>query len=744
MTLRKRYLRNIKGNRSFALCTVALTALVVVLFVGFNDNGRKYRDELNKFYDDTNVEDAQFTTATEISEDEIADLEDMYDVDLELQRYIDIEQDGHTIRIMEDTRKINRYCLCSGEDVTSDNEILLNSGYLSFNDIKIGDEIDLEGNVYTITGTFQRPDYLFMIKETSDTYAMREEFGIARVTEDRFEELSEDIGITGSYYSIVYNKDNADEVRKAVNEDYVLTSYLAATSNSRINTPQDEVEETVNMMSLTIVMFVIFIAVIVSVVIGRKIRSDRRQIGVLLALGYRKTALALHYTFYGIVPGLVGSILGIILSFIYSDDLAQLFFEKIEPVPATFGIRPAAAVISLTVPAVLYTIAVLIEALKIMRTDVITMISGRGHANGRNRLRLKKSKLSLVTKYRLRQIAGKPGRSVIVVIGMAFAGVLCSFCMVCIDSMDSYCKNTIDKIGSFEYEYFLSDIRTGTPEEGVAILGKQFEVKDRRDLLMLMGIDDPKYINLEDPDGNKIEFDEDHCYLTSMASLAFNVEKGDTISFIDPITLDEYSLEITDIVENDSQSAIYCSRERAAEVLDIPEDVFNIVMSDKELDISEDEVVKTISKGSLADQINEVKSGMEDLIGIINAFAIVIGVIVVYMMVNLMISESSSTISMLKVLGYRNGEINKMITNVYHVLVPISIVLSIVLGVMFTKATFDANVAVYRTYIMTLIYPGSVVKIALLIILSYAISLFLLKGKASRVDLIESLKDNRE
>jgi hypothetical protein len=76
--------------------------------------------------------------------------------------------------------------------------------------------------------------------------------------------------------------------------------------------------------------------------------------------------------------------------------------------------------------------------------------------------------------------------------------------------------------------------------------------------------------------------------------------------------------------------------------------------------------------------------------------------------------------------------------------VPISIVLSIVLGVMFTKATFDANVAVYRTYIKTLIYPGSVVKIALLIILSYAISLFLLKGKASRVDLIESLKDNRE
>jgi hypothetical protein len=52
-----------------------------------------------------------------------------------------------------------------------------------------------------------------------------------------------------------------------------------------------------------------------------------------------------------------------------------------------------------------------------------------------------------------------------------------------------------------------------------------------------------------------------------MASLAFDKEKGDTVTIVDPITLDEYNITVTDIVKNDSQAAIYCSRENAAEIL---------------------------------------------------------------------------------------------------------------------------------------------------------------------------------
>ena len=130
---------------------------------------------------------------------------------------------------------------------------------------------------------------------------------------------------------------------------------------------------------------------------------------------------------------------------------------------------------------------------------------------------MKKSRFSVKTKFKLRQIFGKPGRSIIVVIGLAFGGMLYAFCLSCIDSMDAYVKHTVDQIGTFNYEYFLKTPELGEPEKGNAILGVSYEVKGREDILMLLGIDSPDMINFKDTDGNQLEYKEDHYYITSMA-----------------------------------------------------------------------------------------------------------------------------------------------------------------------------------------------------------------------------------
>ena len=110
--------------------------------------------------------------------------------------------------------------------------------------------------------------------------------------------------------------------------------------------------------------------------------------------------------------------------------------------------------------------------------------------------------------------------------------------------MDSYVNNTVGQIGSFEYEYFLKVPETGKPDTGSAILGSTFEVKDRDDMIMLLGID--------------------------------------------------YTVKISDVIENDSQSAIYCSRNNSTELLDMPEDLYNIIMSEEAIDIDEEKLAKTV------------------------------------------------------------------------------------------------------------------------------------------------------
>lgn len=744
MTLRKRYIRNIKKNLSFYICAVLLTGFSVMLYLGFDAATVKLLDDLNVFYRDYHIEDAQFTTMSEISDEDISKLEDKYDITIERQTFIDFEEKDYTVRVMKRMDKVNLYKMSGGSDVERDDEIILNTGLMTENGLGYGDKVKLGENEYTLVGDFERPDYLFPIKEATDTFAIKSEFGIAEVSDKTYEKLIEDKGITQEYYSIIYHNDNIEEVRKYINEEYTMLSYMRADSNTRISTPLTECEETVNMMNSVVIIFVIFIAIIISVVIGRKIKADRRQIGVLIALGYKKQVLSRHYSFYGLFPAVIGFILGFAATKIFGKVLISQLFRKIESVPMVYSIKPVDAVISIAVPVVLYTLAVYFSAAKVMKTDVITMISGRSTGKNGRKLRMKKSHLSVKSRYRLRQIFGKPGRSIIVIIGLAFGGMLYSFCVTCIDSMDSYVNNTVDQIGSFEYEYFLKVPETGKPDTGSAILGSTFEVKDRDDMIMLLGIDDTEYINFSDEDGNELEYNENHYYITTMASLAFGVEAGDEISFINPITLDDYTVKISDVIENDSQSAIYCSRKKAAELLDMPEDLYNIIMSEEAIDIDEEKLAKTVTKQSLADQIDEVKKGMQDIVGILEIFAIAICVIVVYMMVSVLIAESESSVSMLKVLGYRNKEINGMVINVYHFLIPIAIILSIILGFYGTKAVFDANVSMYKTYLETLIYPVSVIKIIMLIVVSYVLSLLLLRGKVGKVNLVESLKDNRE
>ncbi|MBQ7360754.1 MAG: hypothetical protein IJW63_11760, partial [Lachnospiraceae bacterium] len=99
---------------------------------------------------------------------------------------------------------------------------------------------------------------------------------------------------------------------------------------------------------------------------------------------------------------------------------------------------------------------------------------------------------------------------------------------------------------------------------------------------------------------------------------------------------------------------------------------------------------------------------------------------------------------MLKVLGYDDRKINRIVLSVNHILVPIGIGVSIPL--VFGSANwFMAWLAEFIGVLpQAYIAPKSFVYTILLTCASYFGSLMLLRRKVSKVDMVESLKDNRE
>ena len=379
MTLNRRYIRNIKHNLSFYICVTILTALVIVMYIGVTgayDGEGRY---LDSFYEDTNVEEAQFVTANPIYDKSINNLEEKYNVQLEKQTYADIDlteencgdrtgkdiAEDYTLRIFTPSKKIDTYKLLDGENVTSDDEILLNPHLMDARGLQIGDFLDIDGRNYKIVGTMARPDYLAVYKNLSDNMFLFDTFGYAVVSESAFAQINDDTKT--SYYTVIYDdKDQEKAFRKEIHSEYYTLSYIPAFTNVRIKVPQNEREQLKLYMNMIIPMLVVFVMIIIAIVLGRKIKSEARQIGVLSALGYGRTRLSLHYGLFGVIPGVIGAVIGAIAAAPCRDALATAIFEmKTEILPVDYSSETVQFVIICIVPIVAYGIVGLLTALRV-------------------------------------------------------------------------------------------------------------------------------------------------------------------------------------------------------------------------------------------------------------------------------------------------------------------------------------------------------------------------------------------
>ena len=231
MTLNKRYSRSIKSNLSFYVSTTILTVMTLVLVFIMYMGGKAIWEFGDKFFVRQNLEDAEFETYLPISAEAENELEKEFGVTIEAQYYNNIETKGTTARVFKKTHEINLYSITEGKDITANDEVILSEGYAVFNEITIGDTIQIGEKVYTVTGFFQRPDYLYMLQNEGDAYKNVTTFFLAYVTDEEFEE----IGSENCLYLVRYGEGDSGEFRKAVNERYYMSSYLTAQENMRID-----------------------------------------------------------------------------------------------------------------------------------------------------------------------------------------------------------------------------------------------------------------------------------------------------------------------------------------------------------------------------------------------------------------------------------------------------------------------------------------------------------------------------
>lgn len=740
MKLNRRYTRNIRENLSFYIASTVLTVVTIFLYFMFAIAGNAILNFGTDFFASQKVEDANFTTYTPIPDEEITKLEEKYDLTLEAQKYVNIETDDTTARVFHKTDDIDLYKVTVGSDAKNSGEIIISEGYAVNNDVQINDTMKIGDKDYTVTGFFQRPDYLYMLQNPSDSYKNITTFYLAYMTDDDFENL----GNTNCQYLVRYNKDNQSDFRKYVHENYYMHEYTPASENMRITMVSDQAEMFILMAYVILCVLPLIAVALVSIIISRKVKSEQKMIGTLSALGYKKGQLMRHYAGFAAIPGLLGGIVTTILSAIFAQPYSELGLQDYEPMRIIGRLNPIDAVLGIIVPTAMYVLAALISVRKMLKKDTVLLLAGNADGDKHKfRKVLADKKIPFRFKYAVRSVLGNPARSFVVLLGVFLGCFIMLFSFSMFDSMIATQEKSIESIGDYKYQYILNSMSKDNPYGGEELLVSSMEKKDGS-RITVMGTDkDNPYLNFNDEDGEKVNISDGY-YITSLMSMIYDWQAGDKIMLYNPLSLEEKEIKIKGIVKNDMQKAIITSIDKAADISGLEKGTHNALISDAKLDIPSENVAQETRKTDLGDQIDTIMNQMGFMIYLLVGLGIIICIAAIYVSVNMMVTENRNNISMLKVLGYRNRQIDKSVLNVNHIFLPIGILLSIPAAYGVANYFFKLFADIDGILVTTSISLKSYLLSFALTIAGYVISVWLVRRKVKKVDMIECLKDNRE
>ena len=741
MTINKRAGRSIRKNKAFYIISIILTALTSMVIVAAVSTGHTLTDVVKNFVDDYKAEDAEFVTYKPLTDENIENLENEYDVIIECSRYKDIsvkngDLEGTTVRIFDMPEKLN---LCEVRDGSEpkDGEALLTQDFADVHDIKVGDNVSLGAYSYKISAYTTKADYIYMLEKLTG-YIDNKKFAVMVVNSNEYDKLDVD---ENGYYSIKYNKDNSKEVRGKLNQDYVIASYLAATSNTRISMPVNEGDAVTNMaMMYAPVMFIIIITLIV-MILGRNIRNEQYLLGTFLALGFSRKQIVSHYMRYGLIPGLIGSVIGIGCSVPLTKVLCKFYIEyDFEKLTYTVNYNIPSIIVALVVPTVLYCAAIAIQAAKLLKKSPVDLLRNTGKDTKTIGI-MKNSHAKTQLKMRVRSVIGHPGRSIVTMFGVMVA----SFCiltgLIMNDSMDSLLHGGLTSSIKYEYLYRLNSLEEGTPDKGEALFQNYYEVDGSTVQLSAQGIsEDSKYFPDKTDSGDKLELDK--YYLTSAAAQTYGVKAGDELTFFNIADLEEHKVKISGIVTDNTHCYLYTGRSNAAKLAGVGDGVYNCIISADKLELDKNLVASETTMTVTADTMENMMGPMKAIMAIFEIVGIVLGVFVLYLIINMIVSETRTNISVMKVLGFSRKEIANRVLNVNHILVCVGYLLGIPVAYEFVKIGYSDTIENYGMLLEPVLTIKALVIGFVLAWVTYELSLLLQKRKISRIDMVEALKEN--
>lgn len=803
--LRKRVLRDLKENlfRYIALAFLIIMGMyVIVSLIGAGytiiDNGETH-DEANK------IEDGQFSVFVPLSDDEISQLEDA-GAEVEGMFYEDYEvMDGKTLRVFANRENIDLVECDEGNLAEADDEIVVEKRFSQVNDISVGDIIQIAGNEFKVTGIGTSPDYNALFKEMSDTVVDSKVFGTVFVTEGAYDKLNatgesvktetylyafrlegkttcddvkdalEDIkvdtdSIDDEYFQEYWDrtgaaindfKDGIKELKSGANEladgvaelkketdsflkDYDtdlanITSFVTSDDNPRTGGAADDQQINVQAGYFFGVLLMFLFTYVISVFVVHGIEKESSVIGALYALGVKRRDLMMHYLTLPVivttVAGIIGFLIGISnvgipvqMADAYAYYSIPAMDVKIPPILIVYGI--------VMPPLVAIVVNYFVIRKKLSQTALSLIKNEVKQPKGSN---VNLGDMGFVGRFRVRQMLREMRTGLTVVIGM-FIALICLMLSLNTATFCSKVKKQNVEDTHYEYMYTYKYPTENPPEGGEAAYAKTLkkEVYGYNWDVTVLGLSkNTKYFDVDLKDG------KNRVTISSSFAEKYGYGVGDEIVLHDEENDIDYGFTVDSVTQYTPAFYVFMTIDDARELFGAGSDEYNVVFSDKDLEVDPARLYATTTKADIESAAGIFADQMRSMVIMIVIISTLIFVVVMYLMMKVMIDRSAFSISLIKVFGFRTKEIRKLYLDGNFFIIAIGAAICLPLAKLIMSAVYPSLVSnvncgvklTFAPWLWAVLYDG--------ILVLYFIINRALVGRLNKIVPAEVLK-NRE
>ncbi len=746
----KRFPRELKSEFGKYLIIFLFIAGTISIISGWNVAGNSMAIAYDESFEKYSIEDGNFELYAEADKSLISDLE-TNSLKIYENFYIECstKEIDSTLRVFHKRDKINLECLMEGKFPASEKEIAIDRMYADNNAISVGDTLTFDDKMFTVSGLVALSDYSALFSSPADMMFDAVKFGVAIVTEKCFDSLGEN-GLHYSY-SWKYDKRPTDDVQaKELSENFLenlyeqsalhenaVTEYIPEYTNQAIIFTGDDIKGDSTFMTIFLYIVVVIIAFVFAITTGNTIAKESTVIGTLRATGYTKGELIRHYMAMPILVTFAGAIVGNILGYTALKDFAASAYYGSYSLPTYVTLwNPTAFVNTTVIPLIIMLVINFIMLSRKLSLSPLKFIRRDLSRRQKKKTFKLNTKIGIMKRFRLRVIFQNLPNYVTIFVGIFFANVILLFGFLFTPMLDKYQEDiTTNLLASHQY-LLKAPVETMAKdaEKYAANSLKTPEGKLKSEEVTIYGIaDNSQYININLKNG---------VYISNAYAEKHDIEIGDEITLQEQFRNKKYSFTVDGIYYYPASLSVFMDKESFNSKFGNDADYFSGYFSEKEItDIDEMYIAAEITADDLTKTSRQLKISMGSMMNIFLVFGIVMFMLIVYLLSKLIIEKNSHSISMTKILGYQNSEINSIYIMTTSIVVILSMLLTIPITNIALKQVCEYFFKSYPGWLPYYAAPSVFVKMAILGIISYAVIAFFQMRKVKKVPLADALKN---